>query len=429
MNVKISNPSTPDNERERSAHLVVLIHGIRDFGEWQDLVRTHLQRIEGIVVESLGYDYYGPLRFLIPAFFQRRSQAIIADSIRMKKNLLERTFDEVRISVIAHSFGTHVIIAILENNADIHVENLILCGSVLPRLYDFKNVSGRVSGRIINEVGCRDIWPVMAKIATFGYGTAGTFGFQRSGPENRYYDFRHGDYFSASFIERNWVTLFQTSNEEHGTKGLQFQRRHPPYIRWLGKLSSGLIPMILVIALFTISPLAAASAGIAGQLLDSAREVIYGPRLDNQEFESKLKRESAQVTDPLASYVISVLSASYKKIREAEAYQGELGNVNDWQPFIDYFLAMTVAGADRIGGDFASVLLSWEQTRVDLAEVYLPRDFKADFIVYSYQRICEFADKDRRLPQDVMKAFNHALNELEDRRLVSLSYQCRRFVL
>ena len=428
MNAKTANPSNPNTERKRSVHLVVLIHGIRDFGEWQDLVKTHLQRLDGIIVEPLGYDYYDPLRFLIPAFFQRRSQAIIADSIRIKKNLLEREFDGVRTSVIAHSFGTHVIIAILENNADIHLENLILCGSVLPRLYDFKNVSGRVSGKIINEVGCRDIWPVMAKIATFGYGTAGTFGFQRSGPENRYHDFRHGDYFSASFIERNWVTLFGESIEEHGSEGPHFQRRHPPYIRWLGKLSTGLIPMLFIIALFTLSPLGTASAGIAGQLLDSAREVIYGPRLDNEEFERKLDRESAQVTDPLASYVIAALAAAYTEMQDEGARPEELGDGNHWQQFLDDFLAMTVAGPERFGGDFTEVLLSWKEAQVDLTKIHLPRDFKADFIVYSYQRICEFADKDRRLPQEVMKAFNHALNELEDRRLLTLSYQCRRFV-
>lgn len=251
-------PGKSEQEREDrgSIHLVVLIHGIRDFGEWEDSVKRVLKGIPGIKVVPLGYEYYDPLRFLVPALFQRGPQRTIAMNIKQEKKKLEKKgYSKVKVSVVAHSFGTHVILGILDDdqNADLDLENLILCGAVLPRLYNFRKIMPMVKNRILNFVGCRDIWPVMAKISTFGYGSAGTFGFQGAGPDNLYFDFGHGGYFSESFIQDQLYKLFGSDDPDYAPDS-DFKRRHPTSIRWLGKLFDGAIPIVLLLAIYAFSP-------------------------------------------------------------------------------------------------------------------------------------------------------------------------------
>ena len=244
-----------ENTEDRSTvHLVVLIHGIRDFGEWEESVKGILKTIPGIEVMPLGYEYFDPVRFLVPALFQKGPQRTIAINIRQEKiNLKNRGYDQVEVSVIAHSFGTHVILGILDDdsNVDLELNNLILCGAVLPRLYNFRKIQPMVKNRILNFVGCRDIWPITAKIGTFGYGTAGTFGFQAAGPENLYFDFGHGGYFSEKFIKNNWLEVFKAKDAPYSLSS-GFRRRHPALVRWLGKLFNGAIPILLAMILLTL---------------------------------------------------------------------------------------------------------------------------------------------------------------------------------
>src|ERR1041385_1043616 len=85
-------------------HLVVTVHGIRTFGQWQERLESLLrQRDPNIRGFHFKYGYFSTLAFMIPVFrwfvtqkFRRYLQAAIRDG------------DWHRVDVVAHSFGTHL---------------------------------------------------------------------------------------------------------------------------------------------------------------------------------------------------------------------------------------------------------------------------------------------------------------------------------
>jgi hypothetical protein len=265
--------AAPEKERT-SVHLIVLVHGIRDYGEAQDLAKEVLEQIPGVVVTPLGYDRFDPFRFVLPGF-GGGPRRVVARNIKQQIALLERKYDDVKLSIVAHSFGTHVVMGILEEEDNMELEYLILCGTVLPRLYNFRNINRMVKHKIINYVGCRDIWPVIAKLCSFGgYGQAGTFGFQSAGPDNRYFDFGHSGCFTPEFIENNWRKVLEGNDiEAHRTPT---KRTYPPLIRWLGSLFNGALTIAVVGAvamLFYFTPLGYLTLSYGSRLMGFTDEV------------------------------------------------------------------------------------------------------------------------------------------------------------
>lgn len=269
---------TPDAAQEKqqrtSIHLIVLVHGIRDYGEAQDLVKTILEQIPGVMVAPLGYDRFDPFRFVLPGF-GGRPRRVVAGNIKQQINLLENRYDEVKLSIVAHSFGTHVVMGVLEEEYNMELEYLVLCGSVLPRLYNFRNINRMINGKILNYAGTRDIWPVIAKLCSFGgYGHAGTFGFQSAGPENRYFEFGHSGCFSAEFIENNWRKVFEGKDAVAPTVKI---RTYPPLIRWLGSLFNGALTMAVVTVCavaFFMSPLKDLALDFGFRLLNVREQIL-----------------------------------------------------------------------------------------------------------------------------------------------------------
>ena len=115
-----------------------------------------------------------------------------------------------RISIIAHSFGTYVLSQILEREADIDFQRLIFCGSVVSWRFPFERYLKRFEPRLLNEVGTADPWPAVAESVTFGYGSAGTFGFNKPGVEDRYFEGKgHGYFLTKEFCEKYWVPFLK----------------------------------------------------------------------------------------------------------------------------------------------------------------------------------------------------------------------------
>lgn len=196
---------------DERVHVVILLHGIRTRAFWYDLVQPVLSEIDGIVVKPLGYDYFSALRLIIP-FFRGGPARKIAEDIQDIQGYYDRQNKRVRFSVIAHSFGTYTIGSLLQKTRNIDLHHLVMCGSVLPIRYDFEYISRKVHGKLVNDAGARDAWPVLAKFGSWGYGASGTFGFQSALIEDRFHDFSHSDFFNEQFIREFWFPIF--SREE-----------------------------------------------------------------------------------------------------------------------------------------------------------------------------------------------------------------------
>ncbi|MDX1964944.1 MAG: hypothetical protein SFX18_17480 [Pirellulales bacterium] len=184
----------------RPKEVVLLIHGIRTFAEWQPMVKRVLEEIPNTKVIPIKYGYLDAIRFWCP-FFTR--QFAIIDLRRQIQDAKASNVDS-EVSVIAHSFGTYAITQILVDNPDIKLHHLILSGSIVPRSYRWDYVRSRLATDVLNDYGTKDFWPVLAKCLTWGYGDTGRHGFGRNGVTDRGFDYKHSDFFNEDFVRKYW---------------------------------------------------------------------------------------------------------------------------------------------------------------------------------------------------------------------------------
>jgi hypothetical protein len=189
--------------------IVLLIHGIRTQGEWEEMVTKTLSAIPSLKVMPLKYEFFDALHFLCPIFTRKRPVKELLWKIRDAK---ERNLGS-KVSVIAHSFGCYAIATILRSNPDIRLHRLVLCGSVVPRRFRWDMIGRQIDKDILNECAMRDIWPVLAQSSTWGYGASGTFGFGSPGMIDRYHRFGHSGFFSEEFVREFWLPWFSADKK------------------------------------------------------------------------------------------------------------------------------------------------------------------------------------------------------------------------
>jgi pimeloyl-ACP methyl ester carboxylesterase/nucleotide-binding universal stress UspA family protein len=187
--------------------LIILVHGIRTRAEWQGRIRHLIEQGGETIVEPIGYGYFDVLRFLCPFWTRRSPIEVVTRKIRDALKLHRGQFDE--LIIVAHSFGTYIVGGILEENPDIRLDRVLLCGSVLKQTFRWDKLPNRPNA-VLNEAGSRDIWPILAKSCTWGYGSTGTFGFQTPGVRDRFHNLAHSDYFKSGFAEEFWIPWILT---------------------------------------------------------------------------------------------------------------------------------------------------------------------------------------------------------------------------
>jgi pimeloyl-ACP methyl ester carboxylesterase len=185
--------------------VVLLAHGIRDFGEWEQKVSTILEKIPATRAPPLSYGRFDAIRFWFPIGTREAPVRKLLWRIRSARD----RFSTAKLSVIAHSFGTYAIGKILRENPDIRLHRLVLCGAILPSEFRWDQIQHSVATEIINDCGIRDIWPVLAQSTTFGYGPSGRFGFGTPGVRDRFHDFGHGGFFQKKFVADFWLPWFR----------------------------------------------------------------------------------------------------------------------------------------------------------------------------------------------------------------------------
>lgn len=182
-------------------HVIVLIHGIRTHGAWQDKVAAVLQSHPGTVPVIVGFGYFDIFSFWFPVLFRASPIERVEREIRgvIKDN------QGALVSVVAHSFGTYIISQILTKRPDLQFHRLLLCGAIVDRTFAWDALRSYPTDGVVNDVGTRDKLPAVAKLVSWGYGSSGTFGFRTHKVKDRYFDFDHSDFFSSEHIERFWV--------------------------------------------------------------------------------------------------------------------------------------------------------------------------------------------------------------------------------
>lgn len=186
--------------------VVITVHGIRDNALWQQEIRDTLSHC-GFKVIPTNYGRFDLFRFLFPLkYFRRKATAKVLIQI----NIAFHQYPDSNVSVIAHSFGTYIVGNIIKENFNIKFDKIIFCGSILPYDFPFQDYLGRFTPDILNEVGTKDIWPAFAESVTFGYGSAGTFGFNRGLVFDRWHNgARHGYFLERRFCKKFWIPFLR----------------------------------------------------------------------------------------------------------------------------------------------------------------------------------------------------------------------------
>ncbi|MGL4554001.1 MAG: hypothetical protein ACRC33_22805, partial [Gemmataceae bacterium] len=220
----MSSPSRPSPPL-RPSRIVITVHGIRDFGDWQERLKALIETQDPAAeVKSYKPGWVDPFMFWMPIYFRQRA-------VRAFRDWLIKFLDKpehagVRVDIVAHSFGTHIVgwaLLGLEKEKRPDVHTVIFAGSVLRSSFRWDELflDGKVR-RVLNECGTSD-WPLLLSQFVVPFtGMAGRVGFAGAMSarfQNRFHaGFAHGDYFlekkpdpgeqpEPSFMAREWVPL------------------------------------------------------------------------------------------------------------------------------------------------------------------------------------------------------------------------------
>jgi hypothetical protein len=204
--------ASPTNETRRP-HLVITVHGIRTHGAWQEELERLLP--SGYDVVHYKYGYFSAVAFVFPL-----TRWIVTRSFRKALCVCIADRPSERLSIIAHSFGTHLVangLLGIPKRTRPAVHNLILAGSVLKPGFSWGSLIGQNGvHRIINDCGTKDTILLLNQLCVPFMGMAGRVGFagilDRRQLVNRWFAFGHSGYFEDvdqpnSFMERWWVPL------------------------------------------------------------------------------------------------------------------------------------------------------------------------------------------------------------------------------
>jgi CheY-like chemotaxis protein len=221
------------------AHLIVTVHGIRTFGQWQRRLQESVAAQDpDVTFCHFTYGYFSILAFIFPP-----TRWILVRRFRRELvSLITRT-NPARVDVIGHSFGTHLIgwaLRGLAKEAPIKIDTVILAGSVLRSGFFWADLIPFRVRRVVNDCGVRDTVLLASQFLVPLTGMAGRIGFVgMNGNEftNRYSMFGHSGYFrgtdgadSNDYMLKNWVPLLVGERKLH-----DFDERLSP-TAWRGLL-------------------------------------------------------------------------------------------------------------------------------------------------------------------------------------------------
>lgn len=209
------------HDAARRGHVVLLIHGIRTQGEWQQRAAATLEEEPTIRVRPTRYEFFDVVRFLLPFDALRRYPVTRVTTLIRD----ELTKHPDQISIVAHSFGTYIVSQMLLNEPDLDFHRIILCGSIIPDGFPWEKFRHRLSPQasadwqVVNDCGLNDPWPVLAQSITWGYGASGRFGFGHGRVKDRYHAVGHSGFFDESFVRRYWLPYLVSGDVVEGQLG------------------------------------------------------------------------------------------------------------------------------------------------------------------------------------------------------------------
>jgi pimeloyl-ACP methyl ester carboxylesterase len=196
---------------------LISVHGVETDGAWQERIDPSFEGIDGFAYRK---HRYGRFRFWKAALAPSRD-----DEVERFANLYDELVKEYPqpVSVIAHSFGTYIVGTALLRFPSIHLDAIVLCGSILAADFDWPALfAAKRVRRVLNE-RAGDDWVVrkfrrrFAKMLVAHSGPTGVDGFMHKPPlfqERLNPQFKHSDHFILVHHCNRFWRPFIFNNEE-----------------------------------------------------------------------------------------------------------------------------------------------------------------------------------------------------------------------
>jgi len=189
--------------------VVVPLHGIRTHAKWQRAFAEVAQQHDFYCpLEKWDFGKLSLLRFLLPWQRQAKIRWFRSTYNDLMEDRHASLGDNNYPSAVAHSFGAYILGYALLKYRNIKFDKVVLCGSILPRSFPWKDIieRGQVS-EVRNEYGVKDIWVKLVKWFVKGAGSSGQNGFRNEDDRviQEEFVFQHSEYFDRGHMGQLWI--------------------------------------------------------------------------------------------------------------------------------------------------------------------------------------------------------------------------------
>lgn len=197
-------------DRNPRRKALITVHGIRTYAEWNSEV-AHIASSNGWIFAPFTFGH-----FTVAQLASAKERAAIVDLFRSH---IHGIFDRYGcdVSVIAHSFGTYVVMKYLLgfDIPPVSLDTLILTGAIIDKKFDIDLLRGKAAV-VLNEVAPNDDVVKWARAATAWkdqlVGEAGAVGFTKQAArlDQRKSDiFDHNNVIKRDVIVARWMPLLE----------------------------------------------------------------------------------------------------------------------------------------------------------------------------------------------------------------------------
>ena len=156
--------------------IVVLVHGSNTLGYWQQHWEEHLQgNAEGVTIRRIAFAPTQLWKVVLSPFAKTRRTREIGSQIF---DIIDELKADDQVSIVAHSYGTALLVSWLRSNRGTKFKNVVLLGSIVRRKR-FAALSARADN-IFNIVATSDEVVCAAEAYGLGlYEATGAFGVRQ----------------------------------------------------------------------------------------------------------------------------------------------------------------------------------------------------------------------------------------------------------
>ncbi|HPY40261.1 MAG TPA: hypothetical protein PLM98_07075, partial [Thiolinea sp.] len=206
--IRYSSEIYHNTSKVKRDKVVIAIHGIRTYGEWQskleNTIITHETKVNFMPYK---YGVFSIISFFIPFVRYIHVYFFYKNLINNKEFIIDKD-----IYIFSHSFGTYIVSCLLKDFKKIEYLNLkclVLAGSVLKSNFDWSSALEKYHFQLINDCGLKDNVLLLSQFLVPGVGMAGRTGFiglNNGVMINRFFNGGHDLYFkSENFMKENWL--------------------------------------------------------------------------------------------------------------------------------------------------------------------------------------------------------------------------------